>query len=303
MNILVAILTQGVRDDTFEQCLQSVIYQQVPQNSKLALLVVENNPESLSKIKNVIKKNNDLNDINIYHSLETVPGIPFARNNALNYAKNNGYSHLAFIDDDAFAQKNWLIELSKDYDKFDVSGGPQNALFPNDTKSFYRLAKIYRERNLKDNASIKWAATNNILMSVATLEKLNLKFNESLIHGGEDKELFLRVSALGGKIHWRANAIVQESIVESRLSIKWALRRTFRMGATGYLIESCTRSTPEVLAICIFKGSAYIVKGIVSLVPFTLSRHYSPLDSFCDITHGLGFFYGIYSKGKIKAYA
>ncbi|XQF90029.1 hypothetical protein ACOBV8_16020 [Pseudoalteromonas espejiana] len=83
---------------------------------------------------------------------------------------------------------------------------------------------------------------------------MNLSFNESLIHGGEDKELFLRLTACGGKIKWVNNAMVQENIVIERLTTKWALRRCFRMGATGFKIESCNKTFLGALLLAALKG-------------------------------------------------
>jgi succinoglycan biosynthesis protein ExoM len=303
VKILIAILTTGTRNKTFEECLISVIKQKVPSFVELGILIVENNQVALDSIQTIINRHQNNNNLAIYHRLEVKPGIPFARNRALIEAKRLNYTHLAFIDDDAFAFANWLEALTFNIDGYDVVAGPQCAVFPEGTSKFYSKAKIYNERILADLSDIKWAATNNILMSVNTLSKLNLCFNESLIHGGEDKELFLRVSMHGGKLQWRANAIIKEHIVDERLNVKWALKRTFRMGATGFQIESCNKTQSKVWLTCIFKGAVYIVKGLISLLPFTFSSKHSLLDSLCDLSHGVGFFYGLFSKGKVKSYA
>nr|WP_166738793.1 glycosyltransferase family 2 protein [Psychromonas sp. RZ22] len=303
MKIVVAILTTGVRNKTFKICIESLFRQNIPSFIDMDILVVENNQKALSSITQIIEPYKEHSNINIFHCLEVKPGIPFARNCALSFAQINGYSHLAFIDDDAFAVNNWIHELTIDIDSFDVVSGPQCALFPEDIPSFFKLAKVYRERVINHNADIQWAATNNVLISIDTLKRLNLRFNETLIHGGEDKELFLRVSKLGGKIKWRSNAVVKEHIVRERLNLKWALNRTFRMGATGFKIESCNKNRHKTYLICLFKGSAYLLKGFLSFIPFLISSKYSILDSLCDISHGLGFFYGIFTRGRVKSYA
>jgi succinoglycan biosynthesis protein ExoM len=303
VRILIAILTTGVRNTTFEECLQSILEQKVPASAELGILIVENNRIALDSIQEIITRYQKTTTFDIHHSIEINPGIPFARNRALTEAKNRDYSHLGFIDDDAFALNNWLEELTVNMEGYDVVAGPQCAVFPDKTSNFYQKAKIYNERVLPDQVDIRWAATNNILMSVAVLTRHDLCFNEALIHGGEDKELFLRVSMNGGKLQWRANAIIKEHIVKKRLNIKWAVKRTFRMGATGFQIESCNKNSNKVYLTCFFKGSIYFTKGLISLIPFAISPKHSTLDCLCDLSHGVGFIYGLFTKGKVKSYA
>ena len=302
LKVLVAVLTTGSRSKTFEQCITSILNQQYDSNIELSLLVVENNAIYNQLVKDSLAR--FLNHkIHISHVLETKQGIPYARNNALSHAKNNNYDYLAFIDDDAYAEQNWIKLLSDKVSDFDVVAGPQKAIFPVGTAKYFNMASLYHERKVNDGSVVKWAATNNILIKVSTLQKLNLKFNEALIHGGEDKELFLRLTACGGKIKWVKSAIVQEYIVNERLTTKWALRRCFRMGATGFKIESCNKSYYKVLLTCCFKGTAYLVKGTFSFIPFFISPKHTCLDSLCDLSHGIGFFYGVFSGGKVRSYA
>lgn len=303
MRVLVAVLTTGSRSATFEQCILSILEQSYISSIKLSILIVENNSELNQVVNSSVSKFTNNKKINLIHVLETKQGIPFARNNALNYAQSNHYDYLAFIDDDAYADKNWLNLLCDKAKGYDVVAGPQKAIFPKGTHKYFNLARLYHERKLRDGVMVKWAATNNILINVNTLKKLNLSFNESLIHGGEDKELFLRLTACGGKIKWVNNAIVQEHIVIERLTTKWALRRCFRMGATGFKIESSNKTFLGALFTCCFKGTAYLAKGLLSFLPYFISSKHTCLDSLCDLSHGVGFFYGLFSGGNVRSYA
>lgn len=303
LKVLVAVLTTGSRCTTFEQCILSILEQKYNSNIELSILVVENNPEYNRLVNNSMSKFSSNNDLEIIHLLETKQGIPYARNSALSYGMDNGYDYLAFIDDDAYAEQSWLQLLLSSTNGVDVVAGPQKAIFPGDTTKYFNLASLYHERKVNDGKFISWAATNNILIKINTLKKFNLKFNESLIHGGEDKELFLRLTACGGKIKWVQNAIVQEHIVNERLTTKWAIKRCFRMGATGFKIESCNKPYFKVLLTCSFKGAAYLAKGSLSLLPYLVSHKHSHLNSLCDLSHGIGFFYGIFSGGKVRSYA
>lgn len=299
--IIVSTLTTGTRNCTFDECLKSLQALTNITDYQIDILVVENNQYPDEQVQKILTSYNTSKK-SVKYVLEPEQGIPHARNAALNFAKQEGYSYLAFIDDDAFASPDWIKTLVKTNESANVASGPQLAIFPEGTSSFYLNATVYHERKLADGDEIKWAATNNILIDVDFMKTNKLAFNPALINGGEDKELFLRVNKLDGKLVWSQTAVVSEYIAQSRLSIKWAMRRTFRIGATGFMIESAIRSPFENYITCIVKGSLYLAKGLLFIPYHALSPKSSLLNSLCDLSHGVGFFYGLFSKGRVSKY-
>jgi glycosyltransferase involved in cell wall biosynthesis len=268
---------------------------------QIDILVVENNQYPDEHVRKIINTY-DKSERCVQHLLEPIRGIPHARNAALNFAKDKGYNYLAFIDDDAFASLDWIKTLVKVNKNAHVTAGPQLAIFPEGTSLFYRNAAVYHERAIVNGSAIKWAATNNILIDISFMEAKDLSFNPKLINGGEDKELFLRVNKSRGKLIWSDTAFVSEYIAQSRLSIKWATRRTFRIGATGFMIESSVKTPFRTYLSCIFKGAMYLAKGVLFFPYHAISPKSSALNSLCDLSHGIGFFYGLFSKGRVSKY-
>ena len=299
--IIVATLTTGTRNTTFNECLESLQALTNINGYQIDILVVENNKQADEQVQTILTSYNTC-EKSVKYLLEPAQGIPHARNAALNFAKQEGYSYLAFIDDDAFASPDWISTLVKMNESANVASGPQLAIFPDGTSSFYFNATVYHERKLADGAEIKWAATNNVLIDVNFMKANKLSFNPALINGGEDKELFLRVNKLGGKLVWSETAVVSEYIAQSRLSVIWAMRRTFRIGATGFMIESAIRTPFENYITCIVKGSLYLAKGLLFVPYHALAPKSSLLNSLCDLSHGVGFFYGLFSKGRVSKY-
>jgi len=299
--IIVTTLTTGTRNVTFSECLKSLQVLTNISGYQIDILVVENNRYPDEHVQKIIHSY-DHCEMCVQHLLEPMRGIPYARNTALNFAKQQDYNYLAFIDDDAFASPDWISTLVKMNESANVASGPQLAIFPEGASSFYRNAVIYHERKVTDGAAIKWAATNNVLIDVNFMKENKLSFNPALINGGEDKELFLRVNKLGGKLVWSETAVVSEYIAQSRLSVIWAMRRTFRIGATGFMIESAIRTPFENYIICIVKGSLYLAKGLLFVPYNALAPKSSLLNSLCDLSHGIGFFYGLFSKGRVSKY-
>lgn len=303
MNVLISILTTGTRNNTLVECIESALNQKVGGNVSFDVLVIENNKTLNRELKKLLLKFSE-NYPNFHHCLESNIGIPFARNRAISEASRRSFSHVAFLDDDAYADESWLFHLTNLAleSGAEVVTGPQYPIFPSETVSLFKNAVVYRERSSKHLQELKWAATNNVLFDVNFFVKNDLYFNNNLVFGGEDKELFLRASHKGARIIWSSNAIVSEHIAISRLTVSWALRRNFRIGATGFLIESSNKSSFSAIVSCIIKAMCYLGRGAISLIPFMLIKNKSVLNPLCDFSHGIGFIYGLFTKGRVKKY-
>jgi hypothetical protein len=300
--ILVTCLSVGTRMKSLEECVLKLKSLNVD-DFYFELLILENTSEYSEDINNLVNRYQSSSFI-INRSLEIRAGIPFARNAALKFAINHDFNFLAFIDDDAYPDSNWLNSLltTQVKSKANVVTGPQIPIFQFDVSNYFRFASIYSERKFTQEQTVSWAATNNVLMELSFFKEKNLFFNEKLTQGGEDKELFLRSTKAGAVICWDSNAVVSEIVVDSRMTVSWAIDRSFRHGATGYTIESATKSKVSTIVVCLFKGSAYLVKSFLSFPIKIIGSKRSTLDCICDFFHGLGFFYGIWSKGKFKKY-
>ncbi|PQJ68003.1 glycosyltransferase [Photobacterium angustum] len=297
--VLLTTLTTGSRMATFCQCIESLQQQKINDTLSVDILVVENNKTHNQAVVEAIARYQHA-PFTIHHQLETTAGIPFARNNGLRFGQQQGFDYLAFVDDDAIADPNWILTLFSALQDHNVqvTTGPQFPIYPDNTETLYTAAKVYHERKLTDGTTLSWAATNNVLLDLNFFAQNQLVFNNQLIFGGEDKALFQQVSRHDGKILWVQNAIISEFISPERLSLKWALKRRFRIGATELQIESCINSQAKSYVRCLFKGSAYLAKGALLLLPDAILPKRSILNSLGDLAHGCGFFYGLFANVK-----
>ncbi len=115
------ILSTYNRAGLLKDCLSSLVNQSAS-NSLYEIIVVDNN--SKDNTKHVI--NNFINrfpELNIHYIKEKRQGLSHARNTG---CKNARGKYLAYIDDDAKAPKNWIINIVKTIDniKPDILGGP-----------------------------------------------------------------------------------------------------------------------------------------------------------------------------------
>lgn len=305
MRITVAVLTTGARSDALDACLGAIAALAAPEGATLRTLVVQNGREApdgaaLGPAADAFAPG--ALDV----AAEPRRGIPFARNAAIDRAAADGATHLAFIDDDAYPDADWLTRLSAEMGKTgaEAASGPQAPVFPEDAPLHLRGAEIYRERRLSQGALCDWAATNNVMFSLAFVQERGLRFNEDLRTGGSDKEFFLRFTRAGGRIVWAADAVVREPVIAERLDAAWATRRAYRYGSTGYSIESAIRPAPLAALICVAKGGYYVLSGLARLPAAALAPE-SPawIDGRCRLAHGAGFFLGMSQAFRPRRYA
>ncbi len=304
IKLCIAVLTTATRAETLNECLTSLSLLQLPDIEKLTVLIVQNRVEESTAVTNAVKKMPNTDKLSFDLTVETNLGIPMARNKALSYSITNGFTHLGFIDDDAKPQNNWLIKMidALNETNAEVVTGPQVPVFPAGTSLFFKNAKVYKERELVHKSSCKWAATNNVIFSVLFAKYNNLIFSEDMRTGGSDKEYFSRYSKQGGQITWVEDAIVKESVEPNRINFKWAIKRAFRFGGTGFRIEKCTKNTLTATFICVIKGLTYIAKGLINIIALPFKKNRSVIDGFCDISHGTAFIFSIFSRGKLRKY-
>lgn len=299
MKICLGILTTATRKETLDLCVKSVSDLIIPISVNFEVLIVENADSHSKLVGDIIDKNSQ---VTINKVLENRKGIPFGRNCALDYAISNKINYLGFVDDDAVVDKNWLVNMVGEIVNVEAVTGPQIPVFPENTEKKFMTANVYQERKLENRSLCKWAATNNVIFDVSFANKNKIRFSEDMKTGGSDKEFFRRFSSNGGKIVWVKNAVVKEFVEKERINTKWAVKRNYRFGGTGYRIERSVNGVIESVFICFFKGGVYFSRGIVLLFLSLFFMKINRLNAKCDIAHGIAFIVGVLKNGKLKEY-
>ena len=226
-DIAVCIITYK-RPIFLRQCITTLLIQK----PDFDLYIIDND-KNLSA-KRVIDFMQHDSHIKLNYVIEKNKGIPFARNKAVKIVKSK-YKYLTFIDDDEGADKLWLLNLYKaikEYDA-DIIAGPVFGSFKNNTPRIIKSGNFLRIKRKKyiDGQLIKSCGTGNIIIKNKIFKKYPKPFNEKFENtGGSDAYFFEQVSKEGYTIKWCANAIVYEKYAEDRLSLRWNLMRSYRIG-------------------------------------------------------------------------
>ena len=193
------------------------------------------------------------------------PGIPMARNAALEAALRAGADHIAFLDDDEVAPPDWLRSLLKALEESGahaIQGGVRDLSAvaadialdvppPQGTHSWERCESL---------------ATCNVLFRARLVEPpQSLRFDETMqFTGGSDREFFMRAHKLGAKLLRVDGIDVLEEAHEDR-GFAYQAARTFAAGSNYFLRMSKNEPGLVAAARIAMRATDRAVSGLVKL--------------------------------------
>jgi succinoglycan biosynthesis protein ExoM len=205
------------------KCLDSLGSQLVPEHVKPLIIVVDN--EDAPNNQSVVELFDKTSPYPVYYEHEPVRGIDRVRNKTLEVAQQLGVGWIAFIDDDAEADEDWLANLmSPEYLSTPVLVGnvQYRVTQANEDSDAPKQAKRKQEGELLTNGR-----TGNVRFSISLVEA-GLKFDEALnLTGGEDVRFFKDAQKLGFETRYTGKAIVNESVHPSRQNLRFQTYRHF----------------------------------------------------------------------------
>ncbi|MBO4768045.1 MAG: glycosyltransferase, partial [Bacteroidales bacterium] len=189
--------------------------------------------------------------------LETSQGLSFARNRGIAEA---GGDIIVFLDDDSFVEPDYLERLSArmaEYPDAAAFGGRIDPLFESGEAprwlckwTYSWVSAIDRGPEVSLFTGGKYPIGANMGFRAETLRGIP-GFDTSLgrtgknLLGGEEKEIFGRISAAGGKIYYFPDVKVQHVIPERRTTRDYIVRFAQGIGYSEYV--RCSRKGGSAL--------------------------------------------------------
>jgi GT2 family glycosyltransferase len=175
---------------------------------------------------------------------------------------------LLMIDDDEIASKDWLERMLRAAETTgaDLVGGP---VFPNiddeGKRGLRRHPAFWPAYDTSGPVPVIYGC-GNCLITRTVFARLadpafDLRFN---FLGGGDTDFFVRCRRAGMKFHWAAEAVITETVPDSRTSSGWLALRGLRIGAINYHIE--------VKAARTFWSRARLIAKMFAMLPLSLFR-------------------------------
>jgi succinoglycan biosynthesis protein ExoM len=169
--------------------------------------------------------------ISVKYCLEPRQNIALTRNKAIENAEGD---FVAFIDDDEFPTKRWLLTLYNACNEYSVDGvlGPVNRHFDEPPPDWILKGDFYSRATYPTGYVIDWrkGRTGNVLLKRGIFPTDELPFN-SEFRNGEDQDFFRRMIERGHKFIWCDEAVAYEVVPPLRWRRTFMLRRALLRGA------------------------------------------------------------------------
>ena len=243
--VISAVICTYNRYDVLEQAIQSCLDQRL-EASKFDIIIVDNSPD----IEFATSFGERYSGVaNLSYLIAEIPGLSNARNMAL--AKSQA-DIIAYLDDDAIADGNWLIEIVEAFKSYGDSamaaGGrilpawqeARPAWVP-DQKLGYLSVVDWGGKTRVINSS-EWIAGANMAFRRSQLQavggfdvNLGRKGPETSLLSNEENDVLRKLGERGGSVLYMPNAEVLHQVDSRRLHRDWFRRRSAWQAVSDYL--------------------------------------------------------------------
>jgi len=246
LNISVIVCTHN-RCDNLERTLNSLVSQDCP-ISDYEVIVIDNRSTDRTKdiVDSFISREDD--KVNLRYIFEEKVGLSHARNRGIEESQGD---IIAFIDDDARAEKSWLSKLAKVYSEEKDAGcvGGRVLLDWHEEKPAWwqpELDEVFNGINYSDSRIClsypRYPYGTNISFRGDVLRKVGMfrtdlgRIGKKLL-AGEETEMCLRIEKGGYKILYEPMAIVYHEVAPQKLTKSYIRNRSFWHGKSLALFE------------------------------------------------------------------
>jgi len=192
--------------------------------------------------------------IPIKYCVEPRQNIALARNKAI---ENAAGDFVAFIDDDEFPTKRWLLTLFNACNEYGVDGalGPVKPHFDQKPPTWVVKSKLYERPTYPTGFVIDGTKgrTGNVLLKMQVLESDGPLFRPEF-RAGSDQDFFRRSIENGHVFIWCNEAVAYEVVPPVRWKRTFMLRRAILRGATARLhpTSAAVEIAKSVIAVPVY---------------------------------------------------
>lgn len=235
ISFIVCTYSEELFSDTL-RCIDSLINQDY-QGDKEILIVMDSNEKLYEMFITTAPKS-----VNVI--INTLPGLSNARNTGI---KNATGDIVVFIDDDAFADKNYATNLIKNYEDTSVIGTAGKILpngKPNYPEEVYWIGGFTNKGYAEKKCEIRNAYGCNMSFRREVFDKVGL-FSTNFGRVGkklvtcEETEFSIKAlsSIAGSKIIYDPSVVVYHKVHEFRQTIRYVIKRSYNEGMSKAHID------------------------------------------------------------------
>jgi succinoglycan biosynthesis protein ExoM len=193
-----------------------------------SIVVADNDP--MESAKPVLEEFASRSAIGVAYCVQPKQGIALTRNKSVETAKGD---YIAFIDDDEFPVKSWLLTLFKVCQAHDADGamGPVKPFYESQPPKWVIEGRFHDRRTWPEGHEMDWrnGKTGNLLFRKTMIEPQEQAFDPGFITG-EDQDFFRRMTDRGYRIVWSNDAVAYEVVPPARWALGFLMRRALLRG-------------------------------------------------------------------------
>ena len=296
--ISVIICTYNRRDFILK-ALESLLHQTLSKEQFEVIVVNNNSPDDTEAlVMNYIEKHPD---IHILYKMENQQGASFARNTGAAMASAG---LLAFMDDDAVAEPDFLEKILTFFHKYPSAAGLGGRIIPRYIPAepkwmSYFVSSLVGNFDYSNSTTEfkpgKYPLESNMVVTKQDFFAVG-GFNTALPGvkgnlriGGEGKDFFLKLQGLGRTIYYDPNVIVHHVVEVEKLDSEYMYRVASGIGR-GERVRMLSQSKWSFIkkvAEYLFKLGASFVLGLFYAVQGTPSKTWPVIKFRIDALKGL----------------
>jgi glycosyltransferase involved in cell wall biosynthesis len=227
-HISVCVLTFK-RPDFLKRLLADLVTQETGNRFTYSVVVADN--DALRSAEAMVSAFVATSKVPLTYCVEPVQNICLARNRAIENARGD---MVAFIDDDEFPDKRWLLELFLTVNQDGVSGvlGPVNSYFDEKPPDWVIKCQFFDRPSHPTGFVIDWkeGRTGNVLLKKQLFCPGEPPFDPKF-HRGGDTDFFRRMIEKGHVFIWSDEAVVYEVVPPARWTRAFMLKRALLRGS------------------------------------------------------------------------
>jgi glycosyltransferase involved in cell wall biosynthesis len=238
MNITVIVCTYN-RCETVTKALDSLAAQNIPESIKWDVLIVDNN--SSDKTREVLERYCSQYPNRFSYIFEAKQGLSHARNAGIEKARGQ---ILAFTDDDAIVEPDWLWNLTSSLEsgEWAGAGGRIIPVWSGEIPDWLSRDDVLNigtfggfDMGPEAGALARPPYGGNVAFRREVFEKygryrVDLGRSANNLQGREDIELANRLFARDERLRYEPKAVIQHPVTESRMKKSYVLRWSYWEG-------------------------------------------------------------------------
>lgn len=272
--MLISICMCTYKRDTLRKTLDSLYAQKLPVDYTLEIVVVDNDIDESGRARcDDFQSRNK--KVSIHYHVNSERNLSAVRNTSIEKASGD---FLVFIDDDEWAESNWVSSLVDAIDQYqaDAIFGKVNVIYPESSPAWIAEGDMFGKDHHATGTVLKKGATSNAILKSHWVKAEGFRFDPVFgKSGGEDTDFFHRIANAGGKLVFDNNAVVSEVVEDHRLNLEYLKKQNIRIGQTHWNYLWSKQSGLDFIKTGLFVLAQVVGAGLLTLVslPFGKKRY------------------------------